>query len=112
MAYIINSNAFFSGKLPPPIAGCRYTLRDYIRHKKGQKPCYYWSSWPSLDDMGFKLGGGGENRTRVRKSSTVGSTCVAASIYLAINYPMGRMVNSEPALFSSLSTGALNCGLM
>ena len=35
-------------------------------------------------------GGGGGNRTRVRKSSTVGSTCLADSIYLTFSYPNGR----------------------
>jgi len=35
-------------------------------------------------------GGGGGNRTRVRKFSTVGSTCLAYSINLTFCYPNGR----------------------
>jgi len=35
-------------------------------------------------------GGGGGNRTRVRKPSTVGSTCLADSISLTFCYPNGR----------------------
>jgi hypothetical protein len=41
----------------------------------------------------FALTGKGDhcvNRTRVRKSSAFGSTCLSASIYLTACYPMGR----------------------
>jgi len=39
---------------------------------------------------GFMYGGGGENRTRVRKSSAIGSTCLADSLNLVECYPNGR----------------------
>jgi hypothetical protein len=38
----------------------------------------------------FLFGGGGENRTRVRKSSAIGSTCLAGSLNLTECYPNGR----------------------
>ena len=37
-----------------------------------------------------EIGGGGGNRTRVRKSSAVGSTCLARSLHLTGCYPTGR----------------------
>ena len=45
-----------------------------------------------------KFGGGGGSRTRVRKSSAVGSTCLAISIFLTDHYPIGR----EDSLASSV----------
>jgi len=36
------------------------------------------------------FGGGGGNRTRVRKLSAVGSTCLSQSLSLAGHYPTGR----------------------
>jgi hypothetical protein len=36
------------------------------------------------------FGGGGENRTRVRKPSAIGSTCLADSLNLVESYPNGR----------------------
>ena len=36
------------------------------------------------------FGGGGGNRTRVRKSSAIGSTCLSTSISLTTSYPTGR----------------------
>ena len=38
----------------------------------------------------FIFGGGGENRTRVRKPSALGSTCLADSLNLVDGYPNGR----------------------
>ena len=44
----------------------------------------------ALNLTGSVFGGGGGNRTRVRKSSAVGSTCLADSIVLTACYPNGR----------------------
>lgn len=44
-----------------------------------------------LDVLGSQYGGGGGNRTRVRKSSAVSSTCVALSIQLTEASPTGRI---------------------
>ena len=38
----------------------------------------------------FMFGGGGGSRTRVRKSSAIGSTCLADSLNLTACYPNGR----------------------
>jgi len=38
---------------------------------------------------GIVFGGGGGNRTRVRKSSAVSSTCLSTPISLTESYPMG-----------------------
>ena len=43
----------------------------------------------------FVNGGGGGNRTRVRKLSAIGSTCLAASINLTDHYPTGREDNQR-----------------
>jgi len=40
-------------------------------------------------------GGGGGNRTRVRKSSAFGSTCLAWSLCLTTYAPTSRRVSSE-----------------
>jgi len=41
-------------------------------------------------DLFYYIGGGGGNRTRVRKYSAVGSTCLAKSLSLIARYPTGR----------------------
>jgi len=46
-----------------------------------------------LDVLGLVNGGGGGNRTRVRKFSALGSTCLSASIDLTGRYPTGREDN-------------------
>ncbi len=48
-----------------------------------------------MDVLGIQYGGGGGNRTRVRKSSAVSSTCVALSIKLTVAPPTGRMVHGD-----------------
>ena len=45
---------------------------------------------PSKDGFGWWNGGGGGNRTRVRKYSAVRSTCLAMSLSLIARYPTGR----------------------
>jgi len=42
-----------------------------------------------------RIGGGGGNRTRVRKSSTVSSTCLAWSFDLTAHPPAGKLVLGE-----------------
>ncbi|KTC87019.1 hypothetical protein Lbru_0248 [Legionella brunensis] len=48
-----------------------------------------------LDVLGSVIGGGGGNRTRVRKSSAVSSTCVALSIRLTVASPTGRIEHGD-----------------
>jgi len=43
-----------------------------------------------LELFGNLIGGGGGDRTRVRKSSAFGSTCLSTSIHLTACYPTGR----------------------
>ena len=50
------------------------------------------------------IGGGGGNRTRVRKSSAFGSTCLSQSIDLADHYPTGREDNRRSQLSFNVST--------
>jgi len=45
---------------------------------------------PTDNSWGFVFGGGDRNRTRVRKTSTISSTCLANSLVLVICYPSGR----------------------
>ena len=45
--------------------------------KKGRNPCFYWGSRPFLDVLGAVDGGGGGNRTPVRRHSMPGTTCLA-----------------------------------
>ena len=64
---------------------CSHTgpLRIRPRNTGNKKPL-------TVSSQGFGIGGGGGNRTRVRKSSAVGSTCLAESLSLTIRYPTGR----------------------
>ncbi len=52
--------------------------KDFGWLDTGSRPVFFWS------------GGGGGSRTRVRKPSAVGSTCLAESIVLAEGNPTGR----------------------
>ena len=45
---------------------------------------------PTENGWGFIIGGGGGNRTHVRKLSTFGSTCLAQSLVLTGDRPTGR----------------------
>ncbi|CBJ13718.1 conserved protein of unknown function [Legionella longbeachae NSW150] len=47
-----------------------------------------------------KVGGGGGNRTRVRKSSAFSSTCVALSFDLTVHSPTGRILHSDSLSFA------------
>lgn len=53
-----------------------------------------------LDGIKRLIGGGGGNRTRVRKSSAFSSTCVALSFDLTVAPPTGRMVHSDSLNFA------------
>ncbi len=44
----------------------------------------------SMKEVFLFFGGGGGSRTRVRKSSAIGSTCLADSLSLTACYPNGR----------------------
>ena len=57
-----------------------------------------------LDVLGLVIGGGGGNRTRVRKSSAIGSTCLSRSISLTDHYPTGREDNQRFRLSFNEST--------
>ena len=48
-----------------------------------------------LDVLVLVIGGGGRNRTAVRKSSAIGSTCLSTSINLTDHYPTGREDNQR-----------------
>ena len=50
-------------------------------------------------------GGGGGNRTPVRKSSTASSTYLALSFDLTRNPPTGRLVTSDPLGFRACPRG-------
>ncbi len=55
------------------------------------------------------FGGGGGNRTRVRKHSAFGSTCLSRSIYLIASYPTGREDAQRAWLsFNGSTPGALH----
>ena len=43
----------------------------------------------------YIIGGGGRNRTAVRKPSAIGSTCLSLSINLTDHYPTGREDNQR-----------------
>ena len=55
-----------------------------------------------LDGKKRLIGGGGGNRTRVRKSSAFGSTCVALSFDLTVSSPTGKIDHSDSLSFAPL----------
>lgn len=63
--------------------------------------------------MVFIFGGGGENRTRVRKPSALGSTCLADSLNLVEGYPNGREDQQRFRLkFNESTSDELHRGLV
>jgi len=54
---------------------------------------------PTENGWGFIIGGGGGNRTRVRQSSTLRSTCLVWSIDLTEDDPTDRVVFDGPGVF-------------
>ena len=64
---------------------------------------------PRAIARGAEFGGGGGNRTRVRKHSAFGSTCLSRSIYLITGYPTGRENRKRAWLsFNESAPGALH----
>ena len=57
-------------------------------------------------------GGGGGNRTRVRKPSTGSSTCLASSFDLTCIPPPGRLATGDPLSFRAVPRGAIQPYLM
>ena len=55
----------------------------------------------------ISYGGGGGNRTRVRKSSAFSSTCIALSFNLTVDSPTGRMIHSDSLSFAILTRDGL-----
>src|SRR5690242_21773343 len=55
-------------------------------------------------DFTARSGGGGGNRTRVRKPYTVSTTCVARSFDLAAHPPTGRLMRSESPKFDAVQS--------
>jgi len=64
-----------------------------------------FSAYPALTACFIKgVGGGGGNRTRVREHSTLGSTCLAASLSLTVRCPTGRACERRARLGFSRAT--------
>jgi hypothetical protein len=53
-----------------------------------------------------RFGGGGGNRTRVRKPYTDSSTYLASSFDLVADTPPGRLINNDPLNFRDVPRGA------
>ena len=54
---------------------------------------------PTENGWGFNIGGGGGNRTRVRKPSAFGTTCLVSSFDLASQPPADRLLSHDPGRF-------------
>ena len=64
---------------------------------------------PTENGWGFVIGGGGGNRTRVRKHSAISSTCLARALYLTGCYPTGGEYRRRSQLrFDGSTLGALH----
>jgi hypothetical protein len=59
-------------------------------HKKAQNRVLCGLGRSGVVPRSFENGGAGGSRTRVRKSSAFGSTCLAKSLSLIARYPTGR----------------------
>ena len=60
---------------------------------------------PTENGWGFVIGGGGGNRTRVRKPSTGSTTCLAWLFDLARHPPTGRLMQGDPLDFRDRPRG-------
>jgi hypothetical protein len=68
---------------------------DVFGQQKTRKPLFMRVFWISLDYFGHFIGGGGGNRTRVRKSSTDSSTYLAMLFDLTWHPPTGGLMTGE-----------------
>ena len=68
------------------------------------KLCLYW--------VKYLFGGGGGSRTRVRKSSTLGSTCLVSSFCLIVNTPTDRIANYEPENLTAMAQASITAILL
>ena len=70
-----------------------------LRPNANKKPAIFSGFCTSLGYLGGDFGGGGGNRTPVRKYSTAGSTYVAFALLLPPAPPKGRMNRDYPVKF-------------
>ena len=59
----------------------------------------------------LEIGGGGGNRTRVRRSYTVGPTCLADLFFLTVERPTGRAAQPRARWVSRCRTGPIRASL-
>ena len=77
-------------------------MEPILKVKLGDIPCNLAIlSMPTLQGVLHLhlIGGGGGNRTRVRKSSTVSSTYLAMLFSLTWHPPTGGLMTGEPPIF-------------
>ncbi len=77
-------------------------MEPILKVKLGDIPCNLAIlSMPTLQGVLHLhlIGGGGGNRTRVRKSSTVSSTYLAMLFSLTRHPPTGGLMTGEPPIF-------------
>ena len=72
---------------------------DVFGQQKTRKPLFMRVSWISLDVSKRSIGGGGGNRTRVRKSSTDSSTYLAMLFNLTWHASTGGLMTGESPIF-------------
>jgi hypothetical protein len=72
---------------------------DLFGQQKTRKRLFMRVFWISLDYLGHFIGGGGGNRTRVRKSSTGSSTYLAMLFNLTWHTSTGGLMTGESPIF-------------
>ena len=73
--------------------------------QKPRKCSIYGVCCISLNVADANIGGGGGNRTRVRKPSTGSTTCLAWLFDLARHPPTGRLMQGDPLDFRDRPRG-------
>jgi hypothetical protein len=92
--------------------GCWGLSSEFIGSRLNKKGLVFKAFRMFSELFGTKFGGGGGNRTRVRKLSTFGSTCLAKSFDLTVHPPTGKMSKQLALSFSSLVSGRPHCELV
>src|SRR5215510_14582233 len=93
-------------KMPPNGCSCSYTALDHAGHRTTAS---YWITsvlWTLTEQAGSEIGGGGGNRTPVRRSSAKYDYMLSRCFDLAPRAPSGRVSWSQPVWISASSPPA------
>ena len=87
--------------LPPVAPGCQCTNLHRTGQQKTRSPCERAGFWSLLDFLKLVIGGGGGDRTPVRKPSTGSSTYLVVSFDLTHQTLTDKLLICDPLDFGA-----------